>query len=93
MGDSFNGMCRSGEAAGGENPPVARTVLGSRETSAGRFGSCGTRLVEGSPLRPLPTKVDMRVNLGGLEMKNPVTVASGTFAAGREYGDFVDVAA
>ena len=35
----------------------------------------------------------MRVNLGGLEMKNPVTVASGTFAAGREYGDFVDVAA
>ena len=25
-------------------------------------------------------------------MKNPVTVASGTFAAGREYGDFVDVA-
>ena len=34
----------------------------------------------------------MAVNLGGLEMKNPVTVASGTFAAGREYGDFVDVA-
>lgn len=37
--------------------------------------------------------VDMGVNLGGLAMKNPVTVASGTFAAGREYGDFVDVAA
>lgn len=36
--------------------------------------------------------VDMGVNLGGLAMKNPVTVASGTFAAGREYGDFVDVA-
>ncbi|WP_102378043.1 dihydroorotate dehydrogenase [Raoultibacter timonensis] len=35
----------------------------------------------------------MGVNLGGLAMKNPVTVASGTFAAGREYGDFVDVAA
>ena len=34
----------------------------------------------------------MTVNLGGLEMKNPVTVASGTFAAGREYNDFVDVA-
>ena len=34
----------------------------------------------------------MCVDLGGLEMKNPVTVASGTFAAGREYGDFVDVA-
>lgn len=36
--------------------------------------------------------VDMRVSLGGLAMKNPVTVASGTFAAGREYSDFVDVA-
>ena len=29
----------------------------------------------------------------GFPMKNPVTVASGTFAAGREYADFVDVAA
>ncbi len=36
--------------------------------------------------------VRMAVDLGGLQMKNPVTVASGTFAAGREYGDFVDVA-
>ncbi|MDO4183109.1 MAG: dihydroorotate dehydrogenase [Coriobacteriia bacterium] len=35
--------------------------------------------------------VDMSVNLGGLAMKNPVTVASGTFAAGREYSQFVDV--
>ncbi len=36
--------------------------------------------------------VHMAVDLGGLTMRNPVTVASGTFAAGREYGDFVDVA-
>ncbi len=35
--------------------------------------------------------VDMKVNLGGLAMKNPVTTASGTFAAGMEYADFVDV--
>ncbi len=35
--------------------------------------------------------VDLSVNLGGLPMKNPVTVASGTFAAGREYADFFDV--
>jgi dihydroorotate dehydrogenase (NAD+) catalytic subunit len=28
------------------------------------------------------------VNIGGLKMDNPVTVASGTFAAGREYGEF-----
>ena len=33
----------------------------------------------------------LAVNLGGLVMKNPVTDASGTFAAGREYSDFVDV--
>ena len=45
------------------------------------------------PRTTAPTSVRMAVNLGGLEMKNPVTVASGTFAAGREYGDFVDVAA
>ena len=42
---------------------------------------------------PRQTDVKLAVNLGGLHMKNPVTVASGTFAAGREYSDFVDVAA
>ncbi|MBQ9955709.1 MAG: dihydroorotate dehydrogenase [Eggerthellaceae bacterium] len=41
---------------------------------------------------PRETSVNLAVNLGGLSMKNPVTVASGTFAAGREYHDFVDVA-
>lgn len=35
--------------------------------------------------------VALRVSLGGLVMKNPVTTASGTFAAGREYDDFYDV--
>ena len=35
--------------------------------------------------------VNLQVNLGGLIMPNPVTDASGTFAAGREYADFVDV--
>ena len=35
--------------------------------------------------------VNMQVDLGGLIMRNPVTVASGTFAAGREYHDFVPV--
>lgn len=35
--------------------------------------------------------VNMQVNLGGLLMPNPVTDASGTFAAGREYADFADV--
>ncbi|MCI1479653.1 MAG: dihydroorotate dehydrogenase [Eggerthellaceae bacterium] len=36
-------------------------------------------------------QVNMAVNLGGLRMKNPVTVASGTFGAGQEYNDFVPV--
>lgn len=43
------------------------------------------------PQIPRQTSVKMQVNLGGLAMANPVTVASGTFAAGREFSDFVDV--
>ena len=35
--------------------------------------------------------VDMTENLCGVEMKNPVTVASGTFGSGLEYNEFVDV--
>ena len=42
---------------------------------------------------PRETSVNLSVNLGGLAMKNPVTTASGTFAAGIEYSDFVDVSA
>lgn len=41
---------------------------------------------------PRETSVNLAVNLG-LTMKNPVTTASGTFAAGMEYSDFVDVSA
>ena len=36
--------------------------------------------------------VDMRVRIGALELRNPVLTASGTFASGREYADFVDLA-
>lgn len=42
---------------------------------------------------PRETSVNLSVNLGGLAMKNPVTTASGTFAAGMEYSDFIDVSA
>lgn len=42
---------------------------------------------------PREASVNLAVNLGGLTMKNPVTTASGTFAAGMEYSDFVDVSA
>ncbi|MDD4550249.1 MAG: dihydroorotate dehydrogenase [Syntrophomonadaceae bacterium] len=35
--------------------------------------------------------VDISVNLGGVKMKNPVAVASGTFGYGREYEDFINL--
>jgi dihydroorotate dehydrogenase (NAD+) catalytic subunit len=35
--------------------------------------------------------VDLSVNLGGIRMKNPVTVASGTFGYGKEYAELIDV--
>jgi dihydroorotate dehydrogenase (NAD+) catalytic subunit len=35
--------------------------------------------------------VDLRVNIGSLELKNPVTTASGTFGYGEEYRDFMEV--
>ena len=35
--------------------------------------------------------VDMRVELAGVTLKNPVCVASGTFGFGREYGAFYDL--
>ncbi len=34
---------------------------------------------------------DLRVNIGGLQMKNPVMTASGTFGYGEEYADFIDI--
>ncbi len=34
---------------------------------------------------------DLRVNIGRLELKNPVMTASGTFGYGTEYADFVDL--
>lgn len=35
--------------------------------------------------------IDLSVNLNGLKLKNPVTVASGTFGFGREYENFFDL--
>ena len=37
------------------------------------------------------SSVDLSVDVGGIRMKNPVTVASGTFGYGSEYADFVDL--
>lgn len=35
--------------------------------------------------------VDLKVNIGALELKNPVLTASGTFGFGEEFADFVDL--
>lgn len=35
--------------------------------------------------------MDTRINFAGIKMKNPVTVASGTFGYGREYSNFFDL--
>ena len=35
--------------------------------------------------------MEMKVNLAGVELKNPVMTASGTFGSGEEYSEFVDL--
>lgn len=35
--------------------------------------------------------MNMKVNLAGVELKNPVMTASGTFGSGEEYSEFVDL--
>ena len=35
--------------------------------------------------------MNMSVNIAGVEWKNPVTVASGTFGSGEEFSEFVDL--
>ncbi len=37
------------------------------------------------------SNINTSINICGVEMKNPVTTASGTFGSGREYGEFVDL--
>ena len=34
---------------------------------------------------------DLRVDLAGVELKNPIVVASGTYGFGHEYGQFYDL--
>ncbi|MEA2068595.1 MAG: dihydroorotate dehydrogenase, partial [Verrucomicrobiota bacterium] len=40
---------------------------------------------------PTPRQPDMAVRIGTMRMKNPVTVASGTFGYGPEYAELVDL--
>ncbi len=37
------------------------------------------------------SQVDLTVDMAGLKLRNPVMTASGTFASGREYADFLDL--
>lgn len=48
-----------------------------------------------APRRPAiaPERVDLRVQIGALELKNPILTASGTFGYGDEYAHVVDLAA
>ena len=37
--------------------------------------------------------VDLGINIGNLQLKNPVMTASGTFGYGTEFSDFFDISA
>lgn len=37
------------------------------------------------------SKIDLSVDLNGLKLKNPITVASGTFGFGREFEEYLDI--
>ena len=41
----------------------------------------------------MSARPNLAVDVGGIHLKNPVTVASGTFGYGREYAGMVDVRA
>lgn len=34
---------------------------------------------------------NLKINIGGVELKNPVMTASGTFGSGQEYGEYMDL--
>jgi dihydroorotate dehydrogenase (NAD+) catalytic subunit len=48
-------------------------------------------MTDAPPVIQEPLQLDLRVNIGGIRMKNPVMTASGTFGYGSEYADFVDL--
>lgn len=80
-----------------DRPAVARPARRpSPKPSAARAPS--TRPAAPAPMPPVgpPVEVDLSVDLapsrpGGLALRNPVLVASGTFGYGIEYGEVVDI--
>ena len=41
--------------------------------------------------KPSKEKVNLSINIAGVELKNPVMTASGTFGSGKEYGQWIDL--
>lgn len=37
------------------------------------------------------SRPDMQINIAGIELKNPVMTASGTFGSGKEYSEYIDL--
>ena len=80
--------------------PRRRAALGAGPrpaTGAGRETAAGPVPPAGRPAVPVEA-VDLTIDLapgrpGGLRLRNPILVASGTFGYGLEYGDVVDVQA
>ena len=73
---SVSGVCVPVE---GEGPSQQRTQQADLQ------GWSGIPFYGGGDL------MDMKVNIAGVEWKNPVTVASGTFGSGAEFADYVDL--
>ncbi|SCY11255.1 dihydroorotate dehydrogenase (NAD+) catalytic subunit [Lachnospiraceae bacterium XBB2008] len=48
-------------------------------------------MFDGRPAVVKDTSMNTQVKIAGVTFKNPVTVASGTFGSGMEYGDFIDL--
>lgn len=46
---------------------------------------------EFSLLRKIEMQADLSVNIGGIDLKNPVMTASGTFGYGKEFNEIVDL--
>ncbi|MCL2655454.1 MAG: dihydroorotate dehydrogenase [Coriobacteriia bacterium] len=61
-----------------------------RAAAAGSSAQSGPAAEQKAPEAP-PLEVDLRVRIGSLTLANPITTASGTFAAGREFNDLIDI--
>jgi dihydroorotate dehydrogenase (NAD+) catalytic subunit len=68
---------------------VSEATTGRSEATTGR-SEATTGRSEATTGRSEATTVDLRVQVGGLELANPVGLASGTFGYGSEYEELVE---